>query len=119
MSACVHGETSKFRTVQQMGSVSNNFVRMLGTMDRIEGNFGRFENLPGTATETVSFWSVFASMAVFAEQILLVLCAVCGVQHFVAHSCSEWRKMNLISFEDGDEAGGEITSGNRVETYRI
>lgn len=40
----------------------------------------------GTTTETVALGSVLAAVAVFAEQLLLVLRAVCRVQSLVAHA---------------------------------
>jgi len=40
----------------------------------------------GTTTETVSLGTVFATMAVFAEKLLLVLRAVGRVQGLVAHA---------------------------------
>lgn len=40
----------------------------------------------GTAAETVAFGSKFAGVAVFAEELTLVLGAVGGVQHFAAEA---------------------------------
>lgn len=42
-----------------------------------------------TTAETVTFWSVFTAMAVLAEQFLIVLCAVGGIQSFIAQSYSD------------------------------
>lgn len=40
-----------------------------------------------TATETVAFWSVFPSVAVFAVQLFVVLGAIGGVQKLATHFC--------------------------------
>lgn len=49
-----------------------------------------------TATESVSLGSVFAAVAVLAEQHSFVLTAVCGIQSLVAHAWrgerSQWLK---------------------------
>lgn len=41
----------------------------------------------GTTAETVAFGSKFAGVAVFAEELTLVLGAVGGVQHLAAETC--------------------------------
>jgi len=51
----------------------------------------------GAAAETVTFWSVFAGVAVLAVQFLFVFGAVGGVQHFTAHAAFEARLVVFVT----------------------
>jgi len=54
----------------------------------------------GTTTETISFWSIFTGVTVFAVQVLFMLCAVCWVQTFVAHFAFEASFVEFVSTSD-------------------
>jgi hypothetical protein len=47
-----------------------------------------------TTTETVTLGSEFSCVADFAEQLSIVLSAIRGVQHLVAHACNFKHKMS-------------------------
>lgn len=52
------------------------------------------------STESVSLGAVLASVAIFAVQLVLVLCAVCGVEHLAAHSAFEASFVPFVSTGD-------------------
>ena len=54
----------------------------------------------GTTTEAITFGSVFASVAVLAEELCLVFCAVGGVQHLAAKSTFEARFVVFVTTGD-------------------
>lgn len=64
----------------------------------LEMSTGVHGQTASTTAESVALGSVLTGVAVFAEQFLLVLCAICGVQGFVAHTWRTFRKKKCNNF---------------------
>lgn len=72
--------------------ICGNKLYLLG----LEMSTGVHGQTASTTAESVALGSVLTGVAVFAEQFLLVLCAVCGVQWFVAHT---YKKIEFSTFK--------------------